>query len=250
MRFGVILTFATVLTLSIAPVARAWAADDSASAATDAKQSRALDLARVLNSEASVRKLLDRMFRDTLPAALAADANFKSLEADMPGISNEMIAVMQQILVEAGMQQLPALHADAAEILARNLTLPELQTFLDFYQSPVGQKLVTNMQARANFRGLVDDQLASGGEKPITANELRGVARGAVAGSVATLSVAERAEVVRFSNSSGGRKLPAISRELFQLSARFANAPSPATDAKIEKALNALIDRRAAEKGK
>lgn len=222
----------------------------AAPAVTAQMQARALQLSRILNAEATVRAQMNRVLHQTLPETLKADPNFAPVEATLPGITVDMVAVMEPIIVDAVLKRLPAFQEAAAQIYLRHLTADEIDKMIAFYGSPLGQKVIGQVNASVDLSTVLKAQLATGGKADITAQELKAPIASAAQSTISGLSADEQRELVRFALTPAGRKLGAINAEVLKASEAWMNEDDPAVERQVEQAVTKLLDDRLAKQKK
>jgi hypothetical protein len=153
---------------------------------------------------------------------------------------------MEPIIVAALPRRLPNYRFEIACFFDKSLTQAEVKEVEVFYASPVGQRLITQMRNGADFTKLIGEQIKSGGDTTITAQDLGGAITPAVQPAVSSLSTEDQLRLVDFSMSSAGRKLTSLNPQLLDLSARFSNAEDPEVSKQIQQAVRALVARRSA----
>lgn len=124
----------------------------------------ALALARVLNSEATIigDEQSDAAAIAMVPKLAEANTQLAALEGEHPGLLLALAKEMMPIVNRSARERLPELHRRQARLFAESFTASELQSLLDFYASPTGQKMITLMMA--NLRP--DAMLAEAAKSP------------------------------------------------------------------------------------
>lgn len=239
----------TLALLATLPAA-AQTVPSPAPAVTAAPSPAALRIATRLASEEVVVAQTRRMLRQQLPAAMSANPDMKKLEQQLPGVTAEMIATMEPIILASLIRRLPAYQREVAAVYQRRLTPDELVAVGAFYESPTGARLLTLVRDGVDYSALLDKQLRSGGEAPISRAELAATITPAVQPAVAGLSDAEQLALLRFGMTTAGRKLVGINQELLELAVSFNNKQDEAAEKELDVAMTALIERRMAARKK
>ena len=209
--------------------------------------SAALELAEVLNSPALMRVQFDKLFDETFPRSFAANSEMVALETTEPGILKEMLAAMRPILEEDLRASLPELWNDLAKIYAAELQASEIKEVTAFYRSEVGQHLVAAMGEGMDFSTAVsksllapDDELQ---EQDLTAGLMAGVA-----GLSKRLTPEDYQAIIDFTSKSPGSKLATIAPKTVAETTRWSNRADPETEAEVQAAVDAVVQRRLAQK--
>ena len=235
--------FASALAFALAAPGQAGAPTPAVAVAIDpARRILGLELAQLLNSDAMSRAQIDHMLSETFPAALAADAAFKELEKDYPGISRATLDAMRPIVTAEVVKGLPTLWNSLGAIYAEEFTEGELNEVLAFFRSPAGGRVIENMAREVTFGAELQAMLASE-QNDISETAMRtGLAAGAVK-AVRKLSEEDRKAVAAFGWTPAGAKLAATKKRILPVLTAWSNQTSPETDARMEKAMTEVIEK-------
>ena len=204
----------------------------------------AMRIATTIANETIIRSAALRLLRDQTPKVLAKDPTMQTLEQRWPGIINEFLQILEPIVIEGTLRRLPAYQLQVAALFDRRMTAAELDATAAFYASPAGQHTLTLAIQGLDYRSILQQQIASGGKTKVAAGDIGSMARAAAVPAITQLDPADLKVLMAFGTSPAGAAIVRVQPELEQLAARENNASDPATEAQIEKAMSALIDRR------
>jgi hypothetical protein len=153
-----------------AMLAAAWLALCPAAEAQDATDPKGVALSTQLFDIAGVKPMLVQMLDQMAPSLtqLIQQAN--------PGKESEVAEVMNRFVVPKMKERLPEVISEGAKVYARHFTADEIAKLIEFYNSPLGGKLVR--------------------EQPLIAQEMTGIST-AWAQAVAVQAVREYADEFR-----------------------------------------------------
>jgi hypothetical protein len=234
-----LLLAALALALQPAPAATAPAVQ---TAVDPERKARGLELARMLNSAELTRGQTDKMLRDTLPAALAADPEFAATEKEYPGITKAMIDAMRTIVIDEVMQSLPQLWEKIGAIYAEEMTIAEIDDAIGFFRTPAGARVVENMTQEADFSQMIKTMIADDAAK-VTEGTLRTEMRASATKTMGKLSAQDRNALVNFGWSPAGVKIRTANARVMPIVAAWSNETTPEGDARMEKAMTDVVEK-------
>jgi hypothetical protein len=202
-----------------------------------------VEMASVLNSEELTLKQSRKLFDETMPKVLAANAEYKQIEVSYPGFTAHIIAAIRPEAERSTIQRLPALWDRLGALYARNLTEADMRQALAFYRSPSGSWLIRVVGEGADFSKLVQQSI----DKPdsnIQSGDLREaiIVPGAKA-LTSSATPAQRKDIIRFVFSPAGVKIRRLGPAVMQTVTAWSNEPQP--DA--EKVIEAAVTKAASE---
>lgn len=193
----------------------------------------ALDLAELLNSEALTRAQLAKIVAETLPKVFAQNPDMVSIEKEHPGASAAVIAAIGPEMVTYTVRTLPELWRNIAPIYARHLDVAELRALLAFYRGATGQRVITAM-GRGSDYGAALSRMMNEQSSTMTASDLRAGAAPGISEVIRTSSPEDRQAMIALGQSSAGRKLPAVTREVMEAVSAQSAKSDPAFEKRIE----------------
>jgi hypothetical protein len=136
------LLFAALL-LGAAPPALAQA--NAAAPAATAPSAEADRLAGTLLGDTAMQRLGKRAFDTGMEQQIAANAELRKLFAEQPSAKAELSQKLYAEFTRMLAAELPVLRARLSGIIAADMTPGEIGDTLAFFQSPVGQKIMTQV---------------------------------------------------------------------------------------------------------
>jgi hypothetical protein len=117
-------------------LAVAWLAISPPAQSQDASDPKAVELSAQLFELAGVRPMMNQMLDQLAPSMtqLIQQAN--------PGKEAEVDEVMNRFIVPKMKARLPEVINEGAKVYAKHFSADELAQLIQFYQSPLGEKLV------------------------------------------------------------------------------------------------------------
>lgn len=186
-----------------------------------------------------------RVLKQQMPTAMAGDPKVQELEARWPGISGEMIATMEPIILASIARRLPTYQRSIADVFAAQMNATELAATDAFYGSPAGQHALAAIRDGADYGALLKRQL-SAPKTPLSGTDITSAIAPAVQPALNQLTPQEQLQLMSFSMTSAGRKMTGISGSLGEAAARFGAEKDPETQAAIKAAVVALVQRKLA----
>ncbi|MGN6819494.1 MAG: DUF2059 domain-containing protein [Sphingomonas sp.] len=193
-----------------------------------------LELAQLLNTrEDVIKQMTGATYAAALKQRLLGVPDFAKLESEHPGLSDFVIARVQPVLADGMSNQLPDLWQRLGKVYSRRLNEGELTQALAFFRSPLGLK------TRASING----QLAAASAGPVgrgdefTQNNVLKVLGDAGVRAMGNFTPAERAELMRVSQSPMGIKMQAANVEGAGVMADWGKEPHP----DLQQAVNAAM---------
>jgi hypothetical protein len=200
------------------------------------------ELAQLLNSEAMIMALLDRMLIDTMPDALLQDSNVQRMEAEYPGIVKAMIEAMSPILKRYVIGMLPRIWDEVAVIYAGNLSEDDLRKVIAFYRSPTGVRVIELMLNDLDFGPGMTAMIQSGnfeGGEALVGDAIR-VSANRLPGK---LTPAQREDVVRFGLSPAGQRAFALTPRVEAVVAQITQDTPAGLEAELKAVVVAVIEK-------
>jgi hypothetical protein len=218
-----------------------------AAAIDPARRALGRDLAQLLNSEAMTIAMLERTLVETMPKAMLADPNVKALEEAYPGVLKAMIEAMTPILTGEMRAEMPRLWTMLGDLYAENLNEADLRAALAFYGSPTGRRIIDFMGEKTDLAPMID-QMVSSGDYTVTEQGIKASATTGASKMATALSPSEVAETTRFALTPEGKRIVALTPRVHKLVTEWSNAPTPELDAKLDKAIAAVIAKYTGQK--
>jgi hypothetical protein len=133
----------------IALLAAAWLATSPAARAQDASDPKSLELSAQLLEVAGVKPMLMQMLDQITPSLtqLIQQAN--------PGKETEVAEVINRFVMPKMKERLPEMIGEGAKVYAKHFKTEEITQLIQFYQSPLGVKLVREQPLMAQEMGRV-----------------------------------------------------------------------------------------------
>ncbi len=218
-------------------------------------QALALEIAKLLNSEALMRLQAKKLFTQTYPNTFAATPEIAALEKEHPGAIAAITDALKRVSMENVTASLPDLWARLTPLYARTFTTTELRKLLDFYRSPTGARLINAVARDTDYSSMVqkaiNDATTTGRPEAsgVTSEGLRASQAGAIRGAVGNASKNDRAVLLEFRRSGLMPKLSSLSREIAATGAAWANERSSAdkVDAAVTRAIEKHVGREISE---
>lgn len=245
-RPGLPVLLALALGLTTVPLP-AQQAPAPAAAIDPARRALGRELAELLNGEAMTMGMLERTLDETMPVAMLADPNVKALEQAYPGILKAMIAAMKPLLVGEMRAQMPGLWTMLGDLYAENLSDGDLRAALAFYRSPTGARIIDFMSRKTDMSPLIE-QMISNGDYSVTEQGLKDSTMTGASKVATALTPNEIAETTRFGLSPEGKRIIALTPQVNKRVAEWSNAPTPELDARLDKAVAAVIEKYTGQK--
>ena len=234
------------------PVQTPIAAAPPPVAETDAAVAvRAMTLAKTLNSDAIIigDDKSDAKAVKMATELLGTNEDIKALEAEYPGVSLEMARGMMPIVNRSARERLPVLWQRQADLYGKHFSASELDTLNAFYQSPTGQKLISAMIASIDPKAMVAEAKRSDDFK-ISASSVLTDIKAAVPDVLKQMDDTDNAALEKLGRSGILTKMKALAPATQTTALVWMGESAPWEDAELEKATEAIVQRRIAEKTK
>jgi hypothetical protein len=219
----------------------AIAQSDAAIAARGPNYQAAYTLAQELRDEKSVIFETARAFETDSIALVLQNPELAEIEKQFPGAVEHMFHAARPELERYIVDSLPDLWTALATLLSAELTSAEIEMARDYYSSPAGRRfkasMLRNYDISQEIAPLVKDIDAK-----LDPSVIRRGIQGGVGDTIAEMSAADRAALLRFAGTSAFRKIKALNTRLLQISADWGNAPAPEFEARLEKIMAAALD--------
>jgi hypothetical protein len=182
-----------------------------------------------------------------MPKAMLADPNVKALEETHPGILKAMIDAMTPILTGEMRAEMPRLWTMLGDVYAENLSETDLRAALAFYGSPTGKRIIDFMGKQTDMAPMLD-QMVSSGDYSVTEQGLKASAMTGASKVATALTPGEIAATTRFALTPEGKRIIALTPRMNKLVTEWSNAPTPELDARLDKAVLAVIEKYTGQK--
>jgi uncharacterized protein DUF2059 len=234
--------------VALAAAAPAQTAQPAATASADtapkldpATKQAALKLASILYSEESQVSLAERVVDTQLAPTFRADENFKVLEREYPGFTDDVLRQLKPALVRFTRSSLPEYHDRVATLLGSVLSKEDIEDLSAFYVTPTGKKLLAGMAEN----GTLETVLAETTKDPEKPTSLAALAKdhdAAVAKVAKSMDASDQAALREFSNKPYYFQLALLGPAMRKLEQDFANEPAP----EFEKQIGTIMETTAA----
>jgi hypothetical protein len=244
-------TLSALLVIGV-PLQTSVAAAPPPVAATDAAvAARAMMLARTLNSDAIIvgDDKSDAKAVKMATELFGTNEDIKALEVEHPGISLEMARGMMPIINRSARERLPVLWQRQADLYGKHFSASELDTLNAFYQSPTGQKLISAMMANIDPKAMVAEAKRSDDFK-ISATSVLTDIKAAVPDMLKQMDDTDNAALEKLGRSGLMTKMKVLAPATQTTALAWMNESAPWEDAELEKVIEAIVQRRVAEKTK
>jgi hypothetical protein len=213
--------------------------------------SHALVLARIAQPEELVIGSALKQLDQGLVETLRADPELGRIEERYPGFLGRYYAAARPELERALRSRLPQLWQAMAQAYADEMTPAEIDSYLRFLQSPVGQKLQHHSTENFDASSLLQASVNSGlhPDPDSGRKELIAASNVAMLSSLATLNDAEKSEFVDFMGSAAGKAEQRAGKGVTAAIVGWMNAPDPEAEAKMGEIAVGVLTKMKSEKG-
>lgn len=236
------------LCLALAPLGPVQAQQAFGSAQARPADALALKIAQRLAGADVVMAQTRRVLKQQMPAAMATDPKVQALEARWPGISGELVATMEPIILASISRRLPRYQRAIADVFVSQMDASELAATDAFYSSPAGQHALAAIREGVDYGTLLKRQLSSP-KAPLTGTDIVSAIVPSVQPAINQLTAQDQVLLMSFSRTSAGRKLAQISGGLGEAAAQFNAEKDPETEAATKAAVMGLVQRKLAAGG-
>ena len=251
-QFWCAVLLCTAASLTQAQLAIAQSSNTSTDAQPDETRLIAMQIVALSMSEESMQKQFAPMLAQ-LEAAFKQDADISQLEVEYPGIISFMttaiaIPIKKQILSES-----PDISRRMADIYVANISASHLQSLLEFYQSPTGQKVVEGMTMQIDFTNVFQEFITDPDNAEFTSENLGQSIEATVSKSILpTMSEEEISHLMAFSKTPAFAALTKANPLLIAEMAKWMNEPMPEAEAESEQLIVLAINEyiAASEEGR
>ena len=184
-------------------------------------------------------------------AALRSVPAIEALESDIPGTIDAGVVAGRAVAVRHLPRIVKQIKAKRAAMIAEKLTLEELREFEAFVSSPVGKRFYQSIQNNVTPEDLAEsigDRASETGDSTITEADAGRAIRQTLSEAHEQLSSADTIAIMKFEQSSAGRKLSALAPEIMKMQLEIANKPDPEWMAEQDKAMTEAMIRFAEAK--
>lgn len=252
MRLTMVTAIALVLpamagwTASAAHAAPSFADTVPATGTATTAPRRKADILAVLETEASNSdEVIDRTIPSLIRPMVQASPDLTLVAEVAPDFEQKFIAVMRPFIIEHRDAILPHYRAELADLFSKNLSDADLTALIEFYQSPIGIKLLSDLANSMEYTSVgaqlgqdlhKDDPSASADSlnKDVTQAALR---------TARKLTPEERLQVIRFSRTPAGQSMAKLRSQKQTIEVKWFNAPpSPDISNRMQVAIEAMIN--------
>lgn len=203
-------------------------------APTPAAQVLGREIATLLNSREITLSQTSRMFDETMPKVLAANADYQVIEKAYPGYTAAILTAMRPEIERDLAERLPVLWARLGGVYADAMSEGEMRDALAFYRTPTGSWLIAQVVAGSDPTALIQRSIADPDAK-VGANDLRDAITKPAISRLSKDMTPERAkDILRFGATSAGQKLRAANPRLLEAAAGWSNEMSAQSGKRLE----------------
>lgn len=165
-----------------------------------------------------------------------------------PAMRSELKAAWLPIFTRAASDTQPKMMREVAELYASNLSVDELREVTTFFKTPLGQRLLSGVQANMNLSNATAE-LAQGAMSDsktisdVSQASLDKDRRAAAVRSVASLSAGDLQVLETASARPGMQKIAALGKQRGAIEAKWFNYSDPTAEKEIEKVTESIITR-------
>ena len=199
-----------------------------------ARKAGGLEIARRLNSVASVDLMMTRMIDKDLPATFLKAPGIAEIEQENPGFVKAIVTAIEPLMRSSLTAELPTLWNTLGALYAETLNEQEIDAALAFYASPTGVWLLDQISKGMDFGPMLQGYVRDPDLK-IGADDVKKLLGTSVDEVRAGMTPERSAAIMAFARTSAGRKVIALQPQIFKLAADWSNRPDPALDAQVEK---------------
>lgn len=243
MRFSAFLIAASSLGLSPAVASAQPAPAEAVSPDASERRAAGLKLASLLYSDERQLAAANGPVMDQMEAFFRADPSFSTLEAQSPGLIDEVMAGMKPLLVEFTIDEAPRYRRGVAEIYARHMSVDDIDQAAAFYASPLGQKLLDKVGENLSLTSMLGEMSvdldAPTSERAVT-NDLDRTAMRAIN----EMTAEELAEIEKIEGADWFKSIERARPDLVAYDTRFTNEPAPEFEARVEQVVTEILEKR------
>lgn len=208
----------------------------------------ATEAAKILLPRIKRDELVEKSLDTTISQTFAAQSIFRQINARYPKADAAAKSALRPLFFQNANKRFEEQANEMAKFYRSSFTDDELRTLIEFWQSPVGNKITQKMTSGTEFDMLVEKMGKSSaiGRQAAVDSETTAQARDVADSAIASLSDAEVEEYLAFAQSKAGRKYRLLAPQRINLQLQWANRRSPEFEQEVTKvlirAINAHID--------
>lgn len=206
-----------------------------------ARRAKALQLAKLLNTEASLIDESGDVYVKTTKQVLLARGKLNDLESRYPGVVEAMLRASVPTVNRQMRERLPLLWDRVADAYAAIYTTVDLGQLISFYGSPTGRRMIASLEARLKPKAMMGD-MTRNEDMSISAKSLQTDIRSTVPGVVADLSPADKAALIAFSRTAAYQKLRGNSTKTHQIILDWMQESDPVGEEEIATVMRAAVE--------
>ncbi|ATW03220.1 DUF2059 domain-containing protein [Sphingorhabdus sp. YGSMI21] len=221
------------------------ASDQSAATVAPQPVSPALQLSRILHSEANVIGTADddQQAVELMQELLDGDPEMVELEQEFPGIVAQFAEAMIPIVNGSSLERLPQLQARQAALYSKTFTDAELAVLIEFYSSPTGRKIVAQTQDAIDYEATMADMKQSP-DYEFSAESTLADVRTAGAKISGQMDSQDLLVLAQLGRSGLVPKLRDMALESHQITNEWTSEYSPGEEAALEAVIGTIFEKR------
>ena len=232
------LTYAAALAM-VTPVIGAQA-HAATLAAKDDRAVTCAKIAELLSPEEDMKAQSQRSSDAMVVAMFSQNPNLIALDGKYPGLQQAIIPVMRPLVLESAQITLPLMRADIAHFYAANLTPAEARSYLQLLSTPEMRAFTRATGRDTNAEKMSEELVDSKGFK-ISGQQVAELSRNAGIKAVSQSSTQLRVTLIRFMQTSAGRKIAALGPQKSAIVAKWVSYAPPGLSDKVERATVAAM---------
>lgn len=235
-------SLAASLALALAPLAALAPATPALAQAGDASDAAYGELYAAMESSVDQELMVDKAL-EVLGREFAASPEFKTAEAESPGLIKEMLANLRPIFVSQSERVRKLYRPTTLALLARHLTPEEATSIAAFYRSDLGRRLMGGMVQNYSPDATLSNLET---QAPVTAEQVQTDISNATNAAISAMSQEDMMALGRLAMAKPELlKLSLIGQGVQELRAQMENEPLTAEeDAAIVAAVEDVFTRR------
>lgn len=208
----------------------------------------AMDAAKILWPRIKRDELVEKSLNTTISQTFTSQNIFRQINARYPKADAAAKSALRPLFLQNAEKRVDEHLNEMTEFYRSNFTDDELRKVVEFWQSPVGDKILQNTTSGAEFDLLVQKMgnASAIGRQTGASSEMTAQARHVADSAAAALSDVEVERYLAFAQSKTGRKYRLLGPQRIALQLQWANRRSPEFEKEVTKvlirAINAHID--------
>lgn len=213
--------------------------------AADVSERRAagLKLASLLYSDERQLAATNGPVMDQMEAFFRADPSFATLEAQSPGLIDEVMANMKPLLVEFTISEAPRYRRGVAAVYARHMSVDDIEAATTFYASPLGQKLLDKVGENLSLTSMLGE-MSSNLDAPTSERAVTNDLDRTALRAINELSPEEIAEIEEIAGAGWFESIERARPDLVAYDTRFTNEPAPEFESRVEQVVTEILEKR------